>query len=275
MPPVAGTHDGWMSQGPSPFCPPSRIVMPPYLPPEIIDLIVDNLNDEPHTLGVCSLVSKDWTYRTRRHLFSRVTFGRSRYVSRWREAFRDPLNSPAHHTRILSIGLTSFITDADMDTLLTFCGVTHLNVDTTCHYHQTLSLVPLHGFSPSIRSLNLTLTTLTSSEIFDLVCSLPLLEDLSLAGRPRKWDETWKVPSTSPRLCGSLKLHRAGGIQSIISRLLDLPTGIHFKKVSVEWIFPGDVGSTMDLVSRCSDTLESLEITGNLTGQCSVTVPSW
>ena len=250
----------------SPFRTPSGIVMSPYLPPEILDLIVDNLNHEPHTLGVCCLVSKEWIYRTRRHLFNRVTFGQSRRVSQWGETFGDPLNSPAHHTRILSIGLTSLITDTDMHTLNTFCGVTHLSVDTTCHYDQTLSLVPLHGFSPAIRSLNLTLTTLPSSEIFNLVCSLPFLEDLSLAGRPRKWDEAWKVPSTSPRLCGSLKLHRAGGIQSIISRLLDLPTGLRFKKISVEWISPGDVGSTMDLISKCSDTLESLEITGNLAG---------
>ncbi|KAF9789198.1 hypothetical protein BJ322DRAFT_1000595, partial [Thelephora terrestris] len=48
--------------------------MLPYLPPEILDLVTDNLSDEPSTLKACCLVSKSWVPRTRKHLFASVKF---------------------------------------------------------------------------------------------------------------------------------------------------------------------------------------------------------
>ncbi|KAF9780754.1 hypothetical protein BJ322DRAFT_1011601 [Thelephora terrestris] len=41
-----------------------------FLPPEILDIIVDLLQNEPKTLKACCLVSKAWIYRSRRHLFN-------------------------------------------------------------------------------------------------------------------------------------------------------------------------------------------------------------
>ena len=234
-------------------------------PREILDLIIDQLHDEPQALKSCCAVSKAWIYRTQKHLFNHVKF-QDRHVSQWRETFPNPLGSPAHNTRILSIGLTGPATDADADTFLAFRRVSHLNVDTTRQYDQELSLVPFHGISPTVRSLHLSFSRISNSEIFGLICSLPLLEDLALVCRgPRNRYEAWTIPPTSPRLIGSLELHMVG-IQTIASGLLDLPNFLCSRRIAVEWIFPSDVGSTMDLMSRCSDTLESLEITNCLTG---------
>jgi len=44
------------------------------LPPEILDLIVDHLHDEPTALKACCLVSKSWVPRTWNHLFALVEF---------------------------------------------------------------------------------------------------------------------------------------------------------------------------------------------------------
>ena len=44
------------------------------LPPEILDLIIDHLHDEPATLKTCCVVSKSWVPRTRKHLFALVEF---------------------------------------------------------------------------------------------------------------------------------------------------------------------------------------------------------
>lgn len=44
------------------------------LPPEILDLIIDNLHDEPTTLKTCSVVSKSWIQRARKHLFVDIEF---------------------------------------------------------------------------------------------------------------------------------------------------------------------------------------------------------
>jgi len=78
------------------------------LPPEILDLTVDHLHDEPIALKACCLVSKSWVPRTREHLFARVEFrGTELPVERWKKNFPDPSNSPVHHTRTLLHSLPS------------------------------------------------------------------------------------------------------------------------------------------------------------------------
>jgi hypothetical protein len=107
----------------------------------------------------------------------------------------------------------------------------------------------------TLRSLHL---TLTSSEVLDLIGSFPILEDLSLVAFSHESD-VWNTPSTSPKLTGSLELGALGGIRPAARRLLGLPGGLHFTKISISCL-DGDVEPTMDLVSRCSDTLKSLVI---------------
>ena len=234
------------------------------LPPEIFDLIVDFLHDEPETLKACCIASKAWIYRTRRHLFNHVKFHpRGRHVSHWGETFPDPAqNSPAHHAQILSIGLSKLITAADINTLLTFCRISHLNVDTLRWHHQPFSLLPLHAFFPTIRSLHLRFSSGQVPKILGLICSFLDLDDLALVG----YDSSsrggaWSTPSISPRLAGSLELRGGICIQPITRDLLDFPNGLQFKKIVVGWSALGAVESTVELVSRCSDTLEYLKIT--------------
>ena len=257
---------------PSSTLSPADTKMSRSLPLEILDLITDNLHDEPKTLKSCCTTFKGWIYPARKHLFNHVYFRHAgRHVNEWRKTFPDPANSPAHHTRTLTILHPEIITAADTDTLLTFCCVSRLNMDAAC-YDRPVCLVPLHGFSPAVRSLDLTFEGSQISDVFDLVCSFPLLEDLSLLYplNPGTRDKAPNTFSTSPRLTGSLVLRTNGAIQSTASQLLDLPNGLHFKKISVSWVAPGDIGSTASLVSTCSDTLESLEISDHLAGACSL-----
>ena len=235
------------------------------LPPEILDFIIDLLRDEPTTLNACCVVSKSWIQRTRKHLFVDIKFHPpGRRVCRWRETFPDPLDSPAHHTQILSIRNPQLITGADTGTIRTFCGVERLTVDTDLWHDQWVSLTPLRGFSSVLRSLHLSFTSLPDSEVFGLICSLPLLEDLALVSRSRRRGGGWNTPSTSPKLTGSLELRMVEGIHSATYRLLDLPNGLHFTKIAVAWVSKEDAMSTMYLVSRCSNTLESLDIANHL-----------
>ena len=242
--------------------------MPFSIPQEIIDLVIDHLHDEPTTLKTCCVVSKAWIHQTRKYLFVNIKFHPlGRRVGRWRATFPDPTNSPAHHTRTLSICHPQLVTAADVDTLLTFCGVVRLNVDTDLWHDQRVSLFPLHGFSPVLRSLHLTFTSLPNPEIFNLICSFPVLEDLTLVSRTsRRSDIRWNASSTSPKLTGSLELRLIEGIQSITDRLLYLPNGFNFTRIAVPWLSQGDILSTMHLVSRCSGTLESLDIANHLSG---------
>ena len=177
------------------------------LPPEILDLIVDHLHDEPTTLRACCLVSKSWIPRTRRHLFARVEFRSSRLFKLWMKAFPDSSNSPAHYTRSLDLA----------------------------HFSDA-----------------------TSPQVLDFICSFPLLEDLTLLFSlydDFNDDDEWDVPPTAPKFTGSLYVD--GSNRYIARKLLHLPSGLHFSKVTVLSDF-GFIDVANELVSGCSGTLEFL-----------------
>lgn len=201
-------------------------------------------------------------------LFTHVKFPKFG-TTRWSETFPDPLNSPAHHARVLSITSPPLIDALAVDgTQRTFCSVSSLNIKIIHRHDPALSLTQLHGFSPTLKSLHLSFSFLATPEIIGLICSFPLLEDLTLLcplvlGQGH---EERISPPTSPRLSGSLKFHFGRRVRYITRQLLDLPNGLHFKKIAVQMTAAEDVGFTIDLVSGCSETLESLEITGRLAG---------
>jgi len=247
--------------------------MPRSLPPEILDLILDHLCGEPTTLKTCCLVSKSWIHRTRKPLFAHVEFCVSvPRIELWVETFPDPRKSPAHYTRTLSIhyfiGYPRLIKAACADTFSSFRSVVHLHMTVSRWRDEMVPLTPLHGLSPVLRSLRLSFAALPDSEIFGLICSFPLLKDLALhCMKPEPRDGQWTAPSTSPKLTGSLELSGGiGGVQLITCRLLDLPNGLHFTKIRVSWLCGRDIAPTADLVSRCSGTVQSLEVTSCFTG---------
>jgi hypothetical protein len=232
--------------------------MSPSFPPEILDIVVNQLRDEPTALKACCVVSKSWIHRTRKHLFASVELrAPNSHIEQWKKKFPDPSNSPAHHTRSLSIYGLSVITAEDADTsdrIRTFHNLVHLHLECLV-VDQQVSLTPFHGLSSTLRSLSLRAISL---EVLDLICSFPLLEDLALA-LLGYGSEGWNTPSTSPKLTGSLELRAFGEIRPAIRRLSGLPGGLHFTKVTIACLNE-DIRSTMELVSRCSDTLESLAI---------------
>ena len=72
-----------------------------------------------------------------------------------------------------------------------------------------VSLTPLHGFSPALKPLVVCSTRCQNSQIFDLVPSLPLLENpIFIEDNSPDVDEPPPPtrPSTSPPLTGTLEL---------------------------------------------------------------------
>ena len=232
--------------------------MPCTLPPEMVDFIVDHLHDESAALKTCCVVAKSWIPRTRKHLFAHVDFyARKSHVERWKKTFLDPSNSPAHHTRSLSIYGSPAVTAEDTDVggwIRTFRNVIHLSL--ICREgHRPSSSHSTDYRPPSDRS-----TYPLPPPSFNLVCSFPLLEDLSFVFFGSKSEpDRWNVPLRSPKLTGSLDLRTPMGTRSVARRLLDLPDGLHFTKITVG-CGARDSQSITELVSRCSDTLESLTI---------------
>jgi hypothetical protein len=230
------------------------------LPPEILDLIFHHLRDEPITLRACCLVSKSWVPWTRGHLFARVKFHSSRLFERWMKAFPDPFSSPAHYTRALHCSLNLF-NAAGSDArpwVHSFNRIVELRVMSVGDESQ-VSFAQLHGLSPTLRRLKLVRGCISPPQVLDFACSFPLLEDLELSSSPHPKLDTdgWDVPPTSPRLTGSLSM--TGDNRYIMRKLLDLPGGLRFTKITISC--PIKNGDLMEqLVSRCSDTLESLRV---------------
>ena len=78
----------------------AKTTMPSPLPPEILDLVVDDLRDELTALRACCLASKLWVSRTRRYVFVRIEFQRTENPTllSWTKTFPDPSNPPARYT---------------------------------------------------------------------------------------------------------------------------------------------------------------------------------
>ena len=234
------------------------------LPPEILDLIIDHLHDEPTTLRACCLVCKPWVPRTRIHLFDRVRFSSSRPTLKlWMEAFPDPFNSPARYTRTLLLADFEVVTVAISDArpwIHSFNHIVNLRVMTVDGGDHRLSFSQLRGLSPTLKSLHLLCSFAPLPEILDCVCSFPLLEDLSLCSvlpRVEGNVDKWNTPPTSPKFTGSLILGCKN--RDIARELLGLPGGLHFSEIIV--VCPIEEGNLIkELVSACSDTLKSLTI---------------
>ena len=243
----------------------------PHLPAELLDHIADLLQDTRDTLKSCCLVSKSWIPRTRKHLFADVAFNSPEKLQLWKNAFPDLSTSPARYTRSLSIsypalGVTT--TDAqDGGWIPTFSRVVHLEVDTwTTAVNDLVCLIPLHGFSPVVKSIHIVFTSNHSSHIFDLICSFPSLEDLSAIGNDAfdigsdgpEGQPTFAQPLSRPALTGSLELSVGTGMDPFLSRLLTLQGGLRFRKLQLICHRPRDISLATALVEGCCATLEDL-----------------
>jgi len=249
----------------------------PHLPAELLDHVVDLLHETVPTLRNCCLVSKSLVPRARTYLFANVTFLTERQLRSWKENFPDPSTSPAHYTKTLVISFPYVFTAADARAgswISGFSHVTQLVLGSTVAYANRLaiSLVPLHGFSPALKSLHVSFTGLPSLRIFNLILSFPLLDDLTVAtyGTPiNTVPDGWVTiaqPSSPPTFSGTLRLFLKVGMGTITRQLLSLPGGIHFRKLDLIWSHEEDPSSASALVGRCSRTLEYLNITCNTLG---------
>ena len=245
----------------------------PYLPPEILDHIIDLLHDERETLKRCCLVSRSWVPRSRRILFANIEILYVNQLKLWKKRFPDVANSPAYHTRTLSVGCPDFVVEEDAEEggwIRAFSSVECLNVHDYDRYllsTSKLPLTPFRGFSSTLKSLHLSSIPLPSPDLFYLIYSSPLLEDLTVAGRyqssGRDENPHWlppDLPSTSPPFTGSLDLRIHGGMGNTVSRLLDLPNGLHFRNLTLPWRCEEDLQWIKALVERCSHTLEFISV---------------
>ena len=245
------------------------------LPPETLDLVIDFLHDEPETLRQCCLVSKSWVPRTRKHLFAVIEFHTKPEIEAWRKVFPDPSDSPARYTQSLKITCPGAITEADGvegGWITAFSRLVRLEVEEPWRYDSSLrwvlDLAPFRNVPPTLKSLFLTSLPFPLPQAFDLIGSLPLLEDLSLVGAAASTNDddpdqahTVAPSSISPPFTGMLDLRLYQGNVDAANRLLNMPNGLRFRGLRSQWYRWEYLRCIVELVTACSGTLEFLDVT--------------
>ena len=249
----------------------------PYLPPELLSLIADLLQDTDDALKTCCLVSKSWIPRTRRHLFAEVVFRTDKDLQSWKTTFPNPITSPAYYTRTLFINFcpVAIAGPEESGWILTFSRAVCFGIGGSSK--PATDLLPFHGFSPMLKYLHLVFTTLPSPHVFNFICSFPLLEDLCLVTTGDVFDAGGGFgggpvvvrSSSPPPFTGMLMLSLKMGMNPITSQLLSLPMGPHFRKLRFRWYSREDALPTTTLVEKCSPTLEFLRIDTSIPGTSS------
>ena len=176
-----------------------QTTMPPPFPQEVFDLVINLLHDEPDTLKTCCSVSKSWVHQTRKYLFTHVKFLSESNFKLWQKTFPDPSNSPARYARSLSIHVPPTFTLVDtgvVDWICAFSGVIRLQLVVS---HGDIFLAPFYGLFPTLKSLHVDYGPSASpSEIFGLMCSFPLLKDLTVGSLHSYYKvDGLEIPSTS------------------------------------------------------------------------------
>ena len=236
-----------------------------HLPPEIYDHIVDLLQVHPCALKQCCLISKSWVPRTRKHLFAEVRFSSGDRLKSWKNVFPDPASSPGYHTRTLSVCRN--LEDAgDGNWLAGFPRVERLEFALSAGGPIDIPFAAFRQLSSSVKSLAVA-PFIPNPHFFNLICSLPLLEDLYF----RDWDAPTNegesvrpqaaVSSlTSPSLTGTLSLQLIEWMVEVLRPLLGLPGGLRFRKLDLSLFDEEGLLWAVRLVAACSSTLEYLEV---------------
>ena len=250
-----------------------------HLPEELLDLIVDLLHKEWRTLRKCCLISKSWILRARKHLFADIKLYGAKALQSWKTTFLDPSTSPACYVWILiTICFPEIVTTgAEEDGCIsTFTNVLDFGMvaPETDPSESPISLLPFYGFSPGLKTLRLAFPIVPPPQLFNLICSFPLLDDLHIVSFGG-WSGSNKVSVdkaisirslVSPPFTGFLELDLKAGLDLVASRLLSLPGGLHFRRLRLMLNQEKDVVPVMALVEGCRSTLESLEIEHELSG---------
>ena len=261
-----------------PGTPSSSVCVRPFpgsFPPELVDVVIDQLYNDVNSLRTCALASSSWLPTSRYHLFNDVLFGDEASILRWTQTFPAPSGIPSY-VENLHVSCASLLDDAsdvslDISTFTRLKGLfiggnevtpTRYRRLLSRNYFQRITLLP----SKSLRTFSLSFPVVPVSDVISVVRHFPRLDDLYLkvfAVLPS--DDTVDTKTeASPSLCGTLTLVSHLNYRPIIRNLLALPGGIHFTRLNLAVLRDDELPNLRELVDACSQTITSLHLTIDL-----------
>jgi hypothetical protein len=251
----------------------------PYLPQEIKDQLIDLLHDDDETLRSCALVSHSWLRQSQKYLFAEVQIG-YHLLMKWCRNISPGEEGLSSFTRKLGVSHRS---PREFETVMphlnSFKRVEFLVIsDYDCMDLDNEPYLPIapdkyYGhFGESLRTLHLLYPSESLGALLPLIYLFPHLESLTIEGLMAAGEEHPAPPNpSSPNptaFKGKLHLRLlAGNDMHILSKLAKYP--LQYDYVSIG-------GSSRELgvhfnnlISACSRTLKTLDMSQKYTGKSS------
>jgi len=258
--------------------------MPPYIPQEIIDEIIDTIAGGPYAytslirrrvLRNCTLVAKSWTRRSQKYLFTYVSLTPENLESWCRVNARNP-NSLSRHVKILELkqndepsGTRKFDPNT-METARPYLNFPQLEMLGLSQWDNlaTFSIPRTFGHysTRSLRSFNIIDSISNGDVLLELAALFPSVDEFVIDcayTTDERITKTFSFPNSI-----QWRLLRMVSVDATIMGVLDviasLPLNCQALDISYELL--DNPGPIMRLVQACSTTLESLRLEQTYSG---------
>lgn len=173
-----------------PLSPPPSPPQPPmssYIPPELIDQIIDYLHNDPKSLNACALAARDWLPSTRYHRFRSIRFHSAKKIDSFHQfSLNSPDVLPYYQEAVIcdtSGYVPASILEAAANACLTLPNLERIKFNNRARASTPRVLTILSPIANKITTLNLSGTFFASSKDFwPLICSFPNLNTVQACG---------------------------------------------------------------------------------------------
>jgi hypothetical protein len=255
-------HDALLSA--TSFSPTHFEMTTPYLPPELVEHIIDMLVGDRQSLLSCSLASVNWVHRSRHHLFASIRLHSLSNLQSW---FSTGLGPCSHHVRTLHLVQDEFkwITPETLEKtqsgLSSFYNVkslsiTNLNLAT----YDEGSLARFFGHFSNLTSLSVEKFTGHPDALVYFICMFPELDNLKIDSLTMvKTAKAFPSPTVTPRFRGKFSLSnlKTNGT-AMVTPLMALPMA--FEDVCVEYCRFETPKPVRDLFVACQRTMKKIKV---------------
>jgi hypothetical protein len=161
--------------------------MSTYIPPELIDQIIDHLHDDPKSLNACALTTRNWVPSARHHRFQSIRFHSAKKIDSFHQLSRDAPGLLPYYQEAVICDNSGYIPAAILEAAANAC-LTLPNLERIKFNNRTYASTPkvvsiLSPIAAKITTLNLSGTLFASStDFWPLICSFPNLNAVHACG---------------------------------------------------------------------------------------------
>ena len=264
--------------------------MPPHIPQEIIDEIIDTIAGGPYyaftspirrrVLRDCTLVAKSWTRRSQRHLFASVSLTPENLKSWCRVNARNP-DSLNHHVRILEVKQNDEPRSLkfDPDTMeaarpylnfpnLEMLGLSQWDNLATFYLPRTFG----HYSTRSLRSLNIIDSISNGDILLELAALFPSVDEF-IIDCAYTTDERITKTFSFPEFI-QWKTLRMISIDDSMAGVLDVIAGLPLQcqVLDISYELLNNPSPIMRLIQACSATLKSVRLEQTYSGNAALSL---